>query len=121
MAGYDSPGFVSPIPGNPDYVASSTGAPGSASAQPDTDSVSGDLARGTVGYSAVVTVPGASLVNADRVQVSPVDASTGSQADMYGPSPDPMIGIGAALGETGAGMGAVRGPSHPNSVNGGQP
>jgi hypothetical protein len=58
-----------------------------------------------VGNSAVVVPVSTSLVNADRVNVGPADTLAGQQAAAYGPDRDPLTGIGAALGQTGAGMG----------------
>ena len=115
MASYDSPGWVDRTPGGP--VVQGTGAPGSAPGPfPATDSVPGSLAAGTSPTSAVVTPYAGSLVNADRVPVGPRDTLAGSQADQYGPSPDPLTGIGAELGQTGAGMGSGH-TVHPNSTN----
>jgi hypothetical protein len=113
MASYDQPGFQDRTPAGP--VVQSTGAPGSpsAGAVPDTDSAAG-VEGGTIGSSAVVTPPGGSLVNADRVEVSPADVLVSSQALSYGPARDPLTGVGAELGQTGAGAGHTT-ARHPNS------
>jgi hypothetical protein len=120
IASYDSPGFVDRTPAG--VVTESTGAPGSPSAAyPATDSIPDSLSGGTIDNNAVVVPSGASLVNADRVTVGPADTLVGAEASAYGPSPDPLTGIGADLGQTGAGMGHVRGPSHPNAHAGAGP
>ena len=118
MASYDSPGHRDPIPGYPDFQSHDSGmtAPGSPSlGMGDTDSASASLKAGTVGSTAVITPVGGSLVNADVVQVSPVDAVATGQADSYGPSRDPLNGVGSDLGQTGAGMGHTT-SRHPNST-----
>lgn len=115
MGSYDSPGFVDRTPGG--VVVESTGAPGTASvgAGGDTDAAGASLQTGTVGNSALITPYGGSLINADRVEVSPADALVGSQADSYGPNKDPLTGIGSDLGQAGAGMGNTT-SRHPNST-----
>lgn len=117
MASYDSPGYQDKLPGGA-AVPQGTGAPGSAPGPlPATDALPDDLERGTVGYSAVVTIPGATLANADRVQVGVSDTLSGSQAFAYGSARDPLTGIGPELGQTGAGMGTdLTDGHHPNSM-----
>jgi hypothetical protein len=117
MASYDSPGGVSnPMPGLQGMDRAQT-APGSPSpgALPDTDSAGTGPEAGTVGNSAFVVPNFGSLVNGDRVDVSPADVLVSSQAASYGPSPDPLTGVGAALGSTGAGEGHAAGPPHPTA------
>jgi hypothetical protein len=114
MASYDSPGFVDRTPAG--VVVQQTGAPGSApAANPATDPIPGSLSGGTIGNHAVVVPVSGSLVNADRVTVGSSDTLVGSEAYAYGPNQDPLTGIGADLGQTGAGMGHVTGPAHPNA------
>ena len=113
MASYDSPGFMDKTPYGP--VSETTGAPGSQPGPyPATDSVPDSLSAGTLGANAVVTPPGGSLVNADRVEVHPWDTLAGTQAKVYSSAQDPLTGIGAALGQTGAGMGSTT-SKHPNA------
>ena len=72
----------------------------------------------------LITPYGGSLINADRVQVSPADVLVSTQADQLAPGGggDRLTGLdGSFLGQTGSGMGHVHGPSHPNSANPGEP
>jgi hypothetical protein len=118
MGTYDSPGgdYVQ-MPGIPDRQGMMT-APGTPSpgAMPDTDSAGTGAEAGTVGNSAFVVPSGGSLINGDRVQVSPVDVLVSTQAVSYGPQEDPLSGIGAELGQTGAGGGTVVTSQHPNAI-----
>lgn len=114
MASYDSPGFQDRTPAG--AVTQSTGAPGTPSpGMADTDSAGAGLQAGTIGNSALITPYGGSLVNADRVTVDPSDVLVSTQADSYGPNRDPLTGIGADLGQTGAGQGTVNTPPHPTA------
>jgi hypothetical protein len=118
MAGYDSPGWVDRTPGGPVNTQAFTGAGSSPPEPPDTSGALGDrVQRGTVGNSAVISVPGASLANADIVTVGPRDTLIPSEAQSYGGGPDPLTGIGAELGQTGAGAGSAGHFAHPNSMN----
>lgn len=113
MASYDSPGFQDRTPAGP--VPRMTGASGSSPGPyPATDSVPDSLSGGTIGNQAVVVPSGASVVNADRVTVGPSDTLVGAEAYAYGPDRDPLTGIGADLGQTGAGMGSTM-AMHPNA------
>ena len=117
MGSYDSPGFQDKTPFGP--VNEHTGAPGSSPRPyPGTDSIPDSLSSGTSMTSAVVTPAGGSLVNADRVDVSPSDTLVGAEASTYGPAKDPLTGIGAELGQTGAGMGHAGQVQHPNAGGG---
>jgi hypothetical protein len=118
MASYDSPGFAEQLPGlvfgrDPAMTAPGSSSPG---AIPDTDSAGVSAEAGTVGNSALVVPNFGSVVNGDRVTVSPDDVLVSTQALSYGPAVDPLTGIGAALGDTGAGSGHVQAPGNPNVV-----
>jgi hypothetical protein len=120
MARNDQPGFSAPTPNAPNGFDAHYGAmtaPGSqVGGVPDTYvSAPDSLEAGTTADSAVITPPGASLVNAARVPVGQLDTLTGNQAQAYGTSPDPLTGIGAELGQTGAGAGHVVGNTYPGS------
>ena len=116
MASYDSPGYQNAMPGIGARDTWQT-APGSLSpgAMPDTDSAGMGPEAGTVGNSAFIVPNFGSLVNGDRVTVSPLDTGVSSQADSYGSAPDPLTGIGAELGQTGSGMGKVSSPGNPTA------
>jgi hypothetical protein len=116
MSNYDSPGFTDRYPGGDGPHG--TGAPGSSPGPyPATDSIPDSLSSGTTADSAVVTPAGASLVNADRVNVGPNDTLVGAQKLAYGPSIDPLNGNGIEQGVTGAGMGSnVMQSHHPGST-----
>jgi hypothetical protein len=117
MASYDSPGGVSnPMPGlqGVDRAQTAPGTP-SPGAVPDTDSAGTGAEAGTHGNSAFVVPNYGSLVNGDRVDVSPADVLVSTQELSYGPARDPLTGIGAELGDTGAGHGSVQGAGNPNA------
>lgn len=110
MARYDQPGFVSPLPGVPDFDAhdsgmTAMGSPGSPATRPDTDPV-----------SVIVTVPGASDVNSDSAVVSCNDTLTANQ--VAGLAREPISGA-EHLGDSGAGKGSIWPPNsaHPNEMN----
>lgn len=102
MSNYDSPAYMDKTPAG--VVNESTGLSGSdPGPYPPTDSIPDSLSSGTSMTSAVVTPASSSLVNADRVDVGPLDTLAGTQAKVYGASPDPLTGLGAELGQTGIG------------------
>jgi hypothetical protein len=114
MASYDSPGYVDRTPAGP--VSQHTGAPGSGpQAFPDAAAAP---SRGTIGDSALVIPSGASTVNGDRVQVSPLDTLSGPQADLYsGADVNTLSSItGDMAGHSGAGAGTVQGAGNPNAA-----
>lgn len=117
MASYDSPGGVSnPMPGlqGVDRLLAAPGTPTVGAG--DTDSASMAAEAGTHGNSAFVVNPYGSLVTGDRVEVGPSDVLVSSQVASYGPTPDPLTGIGGQLGHTGAGEGHVAAVGNPNAV-----
>jgi hypothetical protein len=130
MAGYDSQGFVERLPGfgGQGYVSWQTAAGSQAENVPDTSRpLSDQIQRGTVGSTAVITPAGGSLVNADVVQVGPLDTLVPRQADQYsGPDVNVLGGAsGDAVGHTGVEQGAApllvnqASPAgHPNNMNG---
>ena len=116
MASYDSPGFVSPIPGNADFAAhdGAMTAPGTPPPGAGIDAGVGGVSQ-DAGTLVTVAVPGASYVNADTWRVGPRDTLVPSEAQSYGATPDPLTGLGSFLGDTGAGQGRLC-DRHPNSM-----
>lgn len=115
MASYDSPGFADKLPGG-GIVPQGSGAPGTQPPGAGIDAGQGGVEVET-GTPVMVNIPGASLVNSDLAHVGPNDTLVPSEVQMYGPMPDPMTGIGAELGQSGAGLGNVITPHHLAAAN----
>lgn len=88
----------------------STGAPGSQGSQ-----VSDEMPD--TAYTTQVTMPYQSVQNVPvpMVHAGVDDANLAGQSAAYGAAPDPLTGIGAELGQTGAGTGHANQIAHPNS------
>lgn len=100
MTTYDQPGFVADLPGVPEFNQRPMAPPGGPGMTPGGDE-GGSLGSVTVSYT---------YGPATTKQVDVHDTARDSQY----PEREPISGV--ALGGTGAGSGAVRGPSHPNSM-----
>lgn len=115
MGGYDSVGWVDETPGGPVH-AEGYGAPGSVPPGLGVDAGAGGVER-DAGRQVVVSVVGASLVNADTFRVGDSDTLVPAESVGYGQGSDVLTGVPAGfLGRTSDGRGSAGQHDHPNSM-----